>query len=61
MYQIAYYVDTQHIHDMNYRYCYALLVVIAPFASTQRSEGRITGLSDMTLKTEVACRSRCGT
>jgi hypothetical protein len=30
------------------------------FARSRHSEVRITGLSDITLKTEVQCRSRCG-
>jgi hypothetical protein len=35
--------------------------VIAHLPRAQHLEVRITGLLDMTLKTEVACRSRCGT
>jgi hypothetical protein len=31
------------------------------FANIRHSEGRITGLSNMTLKTEVPCRSRYDT
>jgi hypothetical protein len=34
---------------------------IAPSPKARHSEVRITGLSDITLKTEVPCRSRCGT
>jgi hypothetical protein len=36
-------------------------IVIAPSPRARHSEVRITGLSGMTLKTEVSCRSRCGT
>jgi hypothetical protein len=35
-------------------------VVIAPSLKAQHSEERIAVLSDMTLKTDAPCRSRCG-
>lgn len=34
-------------------------VVIIPFIKCPASEAKVTGLWDMTLKTEVPCHSRC--